>query len=93
MTQFMNYFGRDGFIPCMFLYFPLSVVAVSILLFFLTRKAYISPIAVCVVYGPFFLYAYSQFNTAAADFIIPFIAYVIISIIVSYLARILFEKR
>lgn len=89
----MNYVGRDGFIPCLFMYFPLSVIVVSILLTLLTRKAFISPIVVSVVYGTFFLYTYSQFNTAAVDFIIPFVAYIVISIIVSYLAKIPFKKR
>jgi hypothetical protein len=93
MTGFMNYFGRDGFIPCLFMCFPSSVIAVSILLTLLTWKAFISPIVVAVVYGTFFLYTYSQFNTAAVNFIVPFMEYITISIIVSYLARIPLKKR
>jgi hypothetical protein len=94
MTGFMNYFGSMfGFLPCLFMYFPLSVIAVSILLTLLTRKAFISPIVVGLVYGSFFIYAYSQFNATPANFIIPLVAYIIISIFVSYLAKIPFKKR
>jgi hypothetical protein len=94
MQGFINYFGTDyGFIGCLMFYFPLGVIVIGGLLTFLTRKVSVSPIVIALVFGSFFLYAYSQFDAVATNFIIPLISYIIISILVSYLLKSLLKKR
>lgn len=88
MQQFMDYFGRDtGFLGCLLMYFPLAVIVFSLIVTFITRRVLISPVAVFLVFGGFFLYAYSHFNTTMGDFIIPLIGYIVISFLVSILAK------
>ena len=88
MQHFMDYFSREsGFLGSLIIYFPLAVIIFSLLVTLMTRRVFISPIAVLLVFGSFFLYAYSQFNAAISNFLIPLIGYIILSAIVGMVTR------
>ena len=85
---FMNYFGTDtGFLNYLLMYFPLYVLLFSVIVNVFTRKIILAPIIVVVFFGVFFSYAYSQFNAAMGNFIIPLMGYVVIAYIVGYVVN------
>ncbi|GMA64134.1 hypothetical protein NZD89_02125 [Alicyclobacillus fastidiosus] len=54
MQAFMNYFGQDyGFIPCLLFFFPLGVIVFSAVITLLSRRWFLAPIIVALVFGAF----------------------------------------
>lgn len=86
--RFMHYFGYDfGFLGCLIMYFPFSVILFSIIVNLFTRKIFVAPIVVLCVFGVFFAYDYSLSNTAMSNYTIPLIVYILLSFVVSYLVN------
>jgi hypothetical protein len=84
----MDYLGTErGFLNYLFMFFPLYVVLFSIVINIFTRKTFIVPIIVFLVFGTFFAYVYSQFNAAIGNFIIPLVGYIITAFIVGWVVH------
>ncbi|MEW4305956.1 hypothetical protein [Rossellomorea marisflavi] len=92
MNEFMDYFGGMGFINLLLVYFPIGVVVISVALTMIFKKTSVSVIAVLILFGTFFAYSYSQFNTSYVDFLVALIGYIVIAFLIGKVTELVVSR-
>ena len=87
VQAFWDYFGGMGFLNMLFVYFPIGVAIISVLLTLLFRKTFVPVIVVSLIFGSFFIYTYTQFNATFENFLIPLIIYILIAFLLGKITK------
>lgn len=88
----MDYFGGMGFINLLLVYFPIGVVVISVALTMIFKKTSVSVIAVLILFGTFFAYSYSRFNTSYVDFLVALIGYIVIAFLIGKVTELVVSR-